>query len=151
MSAPGVEVPFAALVKGFLVAAAAQNFAAVVVAMPHAQIGGGSQMIASNTGQDGVNKARALLLVNGGAVVDRTAKALHSFRLVGADGQIVPESNMCLYGPCIAAGSAHTEWESLPAEVQDAHRFIVQMLLGVAMTEPEPVAKSRLIVPGGQG
>ena len=151
MTASGVEVSFAAIVKAFLLTAAQGGFETVVVAMPRGRVGGGTQMVASNTGSDGINKARTLLLLKGDAVIDRTAKAFHSFRFADAEGNIAPESNMCMYGPCLAAGCANTEWEQLPAEVQNAHRLMVQVLLGAAMSEPEPAPESKIVLPGVNG
>lgn len=141
------DVPFPALVKGFLLAAQEHHYETTVVAIPR---NGGPTSVSSNNGETGIAKARAQLLIQNGAI-ERTAMALHNFRFVEHGKTLDPEMDMCSIGVCLNAGARGEDgefvmagrmpWGELPDIIKEAHRTFAKVVIGTALTggggEPE--------------
>lgn len=136
----GSDVPFPALVKGFLLAAQEHHYETVVIAIPR---NGGSTVMSSNNGETAIAKARAQLLIQNGAI-ERTAMAMHAFRFVEKGKPLDPDMDMCSLGACLSAGARGPDdvfvpagampWDALPDVIKEAHRTLAKVVIGAALT-----------------
>lgn len=134
------DVPLPTLIGSFLKTCKDQGVEAVVWAAPR---GEARDQIASNTGEAGVGKARARLVVRDGAI-DAAARALHEFRFVEAGKEVEPGMDFCSYLPCLGyvddvaraarRGYGAVPWDELPDAVKKLHRTAVTAILAAALS-----------------
>ena len=145
------DVPNDVIIGSFLAEMHRRGFVTTVVATETRAIGRhANTVISSNGGHGGVNAARHTLLHLGqeAAMIERTAKALHSFRFVEA-GQTAPAPVMdvCVFGGCLSTmfyeepgaepiPCGKLSWDKLPPELQEGHRLLVKSVIIEAMREP---------------